>query len=484
MPASQAIKGDHMTSWVILMGNSGHRYLRNGASRARAGLALIRSGPALLGLGALLLLGACEEKERILPGVREDIRPEFQVQGRAPSQPVTQIGENRSVAIRLPGQRANADWAQSFGTSNLRVAHPALRPAPQLVWSVPIGTGNARRARITADPVVAGGLIYTLDSGARVSGVSTSGALVWSKDLLPAVDAEGDATGGGMAYNSGTLYVSSGFGLLTALNAETGEIRWQQRLTATGSGQPLVANGLIYLVAGDDTGWAIDAKTGRIKWNIKASPSVANVLGAPAPVLSGDLAVFAFGSGDLIATFRRGGVRRWSSSLGGERSGVARSRVGDITGSPVVVGRRIYVGNNAGRTMAFDSFLGDRIWTAAHGALGPVWPVSGSLFLVADSDQLVRLDARNGDTIWAVDLPSNIKDRRGKRGPTHAQFGPILAGGRVIVPSGDGLIRFFAPQDGALTSSVAIPGGAATGPVVAGKTLYVVGADGQLHAFR
>jgi hypothetical protein len=31
---------------------------------------------------------------------------------------------------------------------------------------------------------------------------------------------------------------------------------------------------------------------------------------------------------------------------------------------------------------------------------------------------------------------------------------------------------------------VSIPGGAATGPVVAGNTLYVVGADGQLHAFR
>ncbi|MCF6232807.1 MAG: PQQ-like beta-propeller repeat protein [Rhodobacteraceae bacterium] len=455
------------------MTDTGHSHLSNAAPRLRAVL-------ALFGLGAFLLLSACEEKERILPGVREDIRSDVQ----SPDQALVQVGDNRSVAIRLPGQQANAEWSQSFGTSGLRVTHPALRSAPQPVWSVPIGAGNTRRARITADPVVAGGLIYTLDSGARVSGVSTNGVVIWSKELLPAADAEGDATGGGMAYHSGTLYVSSGFGLLSALDAKTGNIRWQQRLEATGSGQPLVANGLIYLVAGDDTGWAIDIETGRIKWNVKASPSAANVLGAPAPVLSGDLAVFAFGSGDLVAVFRRGGGQRWSSSLGGERSGIARSRVGDITGSPVVVGRTIYVGNNSGRTMAFDSFLGDRIWTAAHGALGPVWPVSGSLFLVADSDQLVRLDARTGATVWAVDLPGNIKDRRGKRGPTHAQFGPILAGGRVIVPSGDGLIRFFAPDDGTLTNSVAIPGGAATGPVVAGKTLYVVGADGQLHAFR
>jgi len=430
--------------------------------------------PALLGLAALLVLGACEPKERILPGIREDIRPVA----------VAQDGENRSAAIRLPSQRANSEWTQSFGTPGFRVAHAALRSAPQLVWSTPIGAGNARRVRITATPVVAGGLIYTLDSGARASGVSTAGDIVWSRDLTPATDDEGEATGGGLAYDNGTLYVSSGFGLLSALNAKTGELRWQQRLEATGSGQPLVRNGVIYLVAGDQTGWAIDARTGRIKWQVKGSPSVANVLGAPAPVISGDLAVFAFGSGDLIASFHRGGTRRWTASLGGERKGVARTRIGDITGSPVVVGRTIYVGNHSGRTIAFDNVLGERIWSADDGALGPVWPVGGSLFLVSDFGGLVRLDARSGRRIWSVDLPGNIKDRPRKRGPVYAQFGPIVAGGRVIVPSGDGLIRFFAPEDGRLTATVPIPGGAATGPVVAGNTLYVVGADGQLYAFR
>ena len=434
----------------------------------------IRARSALLGLTVLLLLGACEPPERILPGIREDIRPEEVV-------PDT---ENRSAAIRLPAQRANAEWAQSFGTPAMRVAHPALRSAPQLVWSTPIGAGNGRRVRITAEPVVAGGLIYTLDSGARVTGVSTSGAIVWSRELIPAADDEGEATGGGLAYQGGTLYVSSGFGLLSALNAKTGEIRWQQRLEATGSGQPLVSNGVIYLVAGDDTGWAIDAGSGRIKWQIKASPSVANVLGAPAPVRVGDLAVFAFGSGDLIASFHRGGTQRWASSLGGERKGVARTRIGDITGSPVVVGHTIYVGNHSGRTIAFDSALGERIWSAGEGALGPVWPVGGNLFLVSDFGNLVRLDARSGRKVWSVDLPGNIKDRPRKRGPVYAQFGPILAGGRVIVPSGDGVIRFFAPEDGRLTASVPIPGGAASGPVVAGRTLYVVGADGKLYAFR
>ena len=47
----------------------------------------------------------------------------------------------------------------------------------------------------------------------------------------------------------------------------------------------------------------IATKDGRIAWQIEATPSVGNVLGAPAPVIASDLAVFAFGSGDVAATF-------------------------------------------------------------------------------------------------------------------------------------------------------------------------------------
>lgn len=159
-------------------------------------------------LGALAIAG-CDEQELILPGDREEIRL---VGEDAVATADTVV--NSSRAISLPSQSANSTWAQSFGTQSFRTAHPALRSAPQRVWSTSIGSGNSRRQRITASPVVAGGLIYTLDSGARVSAVSPSGGVVWSTDLTPASDSEGQATGGGLAYDNGTLYVSSGFGRL------------------------------------------------------------------------------------------------------------------------------------------------------------------------------------------------------------------------------------------------------------------------------
>ncbi|WP_417475067.1 PQQ-binding-like beta-propeller repeat protein [Leisingera sp.] len=433
-----------------------------------SGARALLCGTALAGL-----LVACAEEEVILRGEREDIRPEYAVEV-----------VNQARAISLPQQTVNTSWPQGHGAEATRTAHPALSVAPQRVWSVGIGAGDSRRQRITATPVVGGGRIYTLDSGAQVSAVSPQGQVLWQAKLVPAADDDGQATGGGLAYDDGVIYVSSGFGVLTALDAATGAQIWRQELEATGSGQPRVSGGLVYLVAGDDTGWAVNTKDGRIAWQVEAAPSASNILGAPAPVVSRDLAIFAFGSGDLIATFRRGGLRRWTASVAGQRTGRTLSRITDVTGAPVISGKRLYVGNNSGRTVAIDLDTGDRLWTAREGASGTAWPAGDSLFQVSDLNQLLRLDARTGEVIWAVDLPGYVKDKPGKRGRIYVHHGPVVAGGQIVVASNDGVLRFFNPQDGSLTRTIEVPGGATTAPVVADRTLYVVSSKGELLAYR
>lgn len=418
-------------------------------------------------------LAGCAEKEVILPGEREDIRGE-----------VVEDFVSQSRAIRLPGQTANSSWQQGFGTPAFRTSHPALSSAPSLAWSAEIGEGNGRRQRITAEPIVADGLIFTLDAASQVTATATNAGTVWSVSLTPPNDDDGDATGGGMAYAGGRLYVSTGFGRLSSLDARTGNIIWQQKLGATGSGQPTVVDGLIYLVAGDDTGWAVHASDGRIAWQVLGTPSAANVLGAPAPAVSGKFAVFAFGSGDLVAVFRRGGLRRWDASVAGERFGRTVNQVADVTGPPTIVGNRVYAGSHSGRLVAFDLDGGDRIWTALEGALGNIWPAGDSVFAITDRLQLARIATADGEVIWKTDLPGYVKDKPRRRSEVYAHYGPVLAGGRIVVASSDGFLRFFKPEDGSLAYQVAIPGGASSQPTVAGRTLYVVSGSGQLHAFR
>ena len=445
---------------------------------------LTQSAAILVSLG---LLVACSQREYILPGDREELRsPNPQTLGADAAAAAAAKADDRQDGprpIALPAQVNHASWTHLGGSVTHQVQHPALSSAPQLRFAAPIGQGNDRKHRITAEPVVAGGRIFTLDSRAQVVATSTSGASVWARDLTPASDRSDDASGGGLAYADGTVYVTSGFGLVSALDAATGKIRWQQKMDASGSGAPAVSGGLVYVVSRDNTAWAIETGTGRVKWRISGTPSLEGVVGVSSPAVTDRIVLLPFASGEVVAALKQGGLRTWSNFVSGERAGRGYSIVTDITGEPVVKNGVIYTGNPVGRTLALN-MSGERLWTAKEGATGPVWVAGGSVFLVSDEAQLVRLDAATGERIWGVPLPYYTKSKTRRRKAIYANFGPVLAGGKLWVASSDGVMRGFNPVDGAMVSQVAIPGGAATRPVVVNGTAYLVSRDGKLLALR
>ena len=110
--------------------------------------------------------------------------------------------------------------------------------------------------------------------------------------------------------------------------------------------------------------------------------------------------------------------------------------------------------------------------------------MGGSVFAISDLNELLRLDADTGARIWGVSLPNFVKQKPRRQSEVVPHHGPVVAGGRVIVASGDGVLRSFDPTDGTLIGTTEIPGGATTAPVVAGGVLYVVSRKGDLLAFR
>ncbi len=430
-------------------------------------------------LGAIALLAACGNREVILEGERLDLRAPLD-----PEETVVEEVAEVSTDITLPAQVNHTEWTHRNGTASHRIQHPALSRTLASVWSANIGSGDSRKHRITADPVVSAGRVFALDSQATVSATSTAGAQIWSRDLTPPTDRSSDASGGGLAVDGDTVYVTTGFGELSALDVATGAEKWVQELDGATTGAPTVSDGLVYVISRDSQGWAINADTGRIEWSVTGTPSTSNMVGGAGPVVGDKLAVFAFGSGELVGAFRKGGVQVWNSSVSGARQGRAYTTVTDITGDPVIDGDVIYAANQSGRIVALNAGSGERIWTAKEGAYSPVWPTDNAVFLVSDEGKLVRLEAETGAEVWSVDLPYFQKERPRRLKAVFAHYGPVLAGGRLIVASSDGVIRSFDPVSGALISTVDIPGGATTNPVVVNGTLYVVSGRGTLHAFR
>ncbi|MGR3511639.1 MAG: outer membrane protein assembly factor BamB family protein [Paracoccaceae bacterium] len=423
---------------------------------------------------AALALAGCAEQELLLEGERLDLD----------GNPIPVEVVNRAAPLPLPRAVANTSWTHVGGSTRHQIIHPALGSSLSVAWSVPIGQGNGRKHRISADPVVENGRVFTLDSRARVSATSTRGQPLWSVDLTPATDGADEGSGGGLAVAGSRVFATNGFGELTALDAATGRVLWRHDFDAGAAAPPTVADGVVYAVTTNATGWALSADTGRVLWQVVGASAERSGVGAPAPVIAGPLVVFPFSSGQMVSAVTESGAQAWAASVAGQRLGQAASVLTDLTGGPVFADNRVFAGSYAGRAAAFDATTGASIWQADEGASGPIWLAGGSLFFVSDRNQLLRVDATTGETIWTRDLPFFTRDRIRRRKALFLHNGPVLAGGRLVVASNDGVLRQFNPVNGDLIGTSALPSGAATNPVVAGRTLFVVSDAGELLALR
>lgn len=435
--------------------------------------------PARLALVAALALAACAERDVILPGPRFDPRAVTSPDGPAVEQPAT-----GGAQLSLPGARANSEWTHRAANAAHSSGHVAFGTGTQRIFSVAIGQPGDKRHRISADPIVAGGRIFTLDSRATVTATSLAGGRAWSVDLTPAGERPNSVSGGGVAYDAGRVFVTTGYGELIALDVQRGAVLWRQRVGAPIGGAPTVSNGVVYVTDRGANGFAVRAADGKLLWQASGIQQPTGVMGVAAPAADGNLVVFPFSSGQLLAVDTQTGIENWAGQVAGNRVGRAVAFIRDVTGEPVIAGNMVIAGTSSGRIVALDRTTGQQIWSAREGAASPVLPVGNAVFAVNDENQLIRLDAATGGLVWARDLPLFVDKKVKKQDKIYAQYGPILAGGRLFVASSDGVLRSFDPASGNLVGQAEIPGGAATAPVVAGGTLYVTGRDGNLHAFR
>lgn len=441
-------------------------------------------GLAAMALG-LALLSACDQ-EVILQGTRYPVRVPLEASVPTEADPNPQPPTppaNTAPGISLPRAIANADYPQHGGNAAHSGVPGVLSAQPVLVWSVPVGQGNSRMNRVSATPVVTSGRVFAMDALARVDAVAASGAPLWSSDLTPAFDRDGNVSGGGLAATARQVIATTGYGEVVALDAATGAVQWRQRLDSPAAGAPTILGDKIFVMGRDGTAWAIALANGKVLWVVPGTVGIGGILGGAAPATDGHNVVFPLPSKTLMAVTLAGDAI-WTAPLTGERLGRAYTPLGDVTGDPVITDGYVYAGTGSGRTLKLSMATGEPVWEAGEGALNPPLVVGGSVFVISDENRLVRLNASTGAVIWAVELPYYVPSKEKKRKAIYASYGPVLAGGRIAVASSDGLLRLFNAGDGSLAASAEIPGGAASAPALAGGVLYVVSAEGKLLAFR
>jgi eukaryotic-like serine/threonine-protein kinase len=170
---------------------------------------------------------------------------------------------------------------------------------------------------------------------------------------------------------------TSGAVAVVALDEETGKLDWTfspSQPVGFGSGLT-VAGDTVYVGLGDQLLYALDAADGAQRW----SSSVPSAFFPLTSAAVADGAVYAVAT---LPTANEAGVYRFDAADGTRRWWFELSSA-DLDSSPLLVGRFVLVGLNAGALVAIDAESGERVWQGrtGKGALGPMAPAGDLLIL-------------------------------------------------------------------------------------------------------
>jgi outer membrane protein assembly factor BamB len=387
-----------------------------------------------------------------------------------------------NIAIILPPENANAEWAQPGGDAAKSPGHLALNQSLTRAWGSSIGK-SSNRARFGGAPVVSGGKLFAVAVDGQVSGFdANTGAKLWSTNMPITKDIRPSSFGGGVSVDGGVVFATNGGGDVTAINAADGNIVWQKRPAGPLRGAPTIANGNVYVMTQDNQIYALRMTDGASEWNESGPLGTSGIFGVAAPAAAQGTIIAGYSTGELAAYRYENGNNLWNDTLSRTVMSTSVSTLTDIDASPVVDRGRVFALGQGGRMASYELLSGQRIWEInIAGISTPV--VSGEWVFALTSDaKMLCIQRSSGKIRWLSQLPRYRKEK--KKTGTIIWRGPVLASGRLIITNNDGEIWSVAAADGAATEILKVKSSISMPPIVANNSLYVLDDSGTISAFR
>jgi outer membrane protein assembly factor BamB len=385
--------------------------------------------------------------------------------------------------VSLPRPYVNASWPQAGGQSHHAMQHLALGQSPQVVWQSEVGRGSTGNLLMLAQPVVADGMVFTLDASWVVSAFdANSGEWLWRHPLKDGVESKDTAAGGGLGFRDGRLFVTIGSGFAVALQPEDGIIIWRTDFDVALRGAPGIDDGQIYVTSHDNQLYALSAETGEVLWQHSAITEAAALIGASSPATLDGTVVAAFSSGELFALQSQNGHVVWVDSLTRTGRATPISSLNDIDGHPVIDRGFVYAIGHSGRMASIDLRTGERAWENNIASSQTPWVAGDYIYVLTADNEVACLSRMTGKIHWLAEL-QRYKDND-KHDDLIIWTGPVLAGDRLLLVSDHGFAVSLSPYDGSYLGGIKMPKRNYISPVVANGTLYLLSDDGGLYALR
>jgi len=392
----------------------------------------MKNNSLLLTALAAVLLSGCSTLSSVNPFDKTEAEKradQGDVAGEEQRISILELAETLSVEaptppeqIILPDAYVNTDWPQAGGNIQHVVQHTGAAGPLDKAWSANVGEGSGRKGRVIASPVIANGLIYTMDARYKILATDeATGKKVWDykiagierestregktsfidriRDPLTLTDGDGtdkEGVGGGISYSEGQLFVSSGLGKMLALDGQTGELIWSRETRVPLNSAPTIDNGRVFVISDDNELFAMNSSDGEVLWSYQGIIETASMLTSPTPAVIDDVVLAPFSSGEIIALRVQNGGVLWQDSLSSTGRLTPLASLNDIAGGPAVADGFVIASAQSGVTTAFDLRTGQRVWSNPAGSLSVPLIVGDVVYTATTTGQVAAMSKLDG----------------------------------------------------------------------------------------
>lgn len=297
---------------------------------------------------------------------------------------------------------------------------------------------------------------------------------------------EAEFVGGApLVWTNGVLIVPNLDGGLTALDAENGQLKWQEDKAVFGS--PSADRDLVFAGTPDQEVLALSAQSGGVVWRTRVEGIVHG-----APAIYGDQMIIITSKGYVYALQSANGHIIWSRPLmyGLQTSTITAGRVlittdrmllsldlengglkwefttiDLVTTSPAILNDMVIIGTDHGTLYGISLSNGHEQWQyQSRGRLNaaPAIDLPNERFFVVDqAGSVVALNALTGQERWRVDTNSAITTT------------PLLVDTRLFFGTSNGVCYVLNASTGQQLAQIPLLGTIDTSPILGGNLIYV-----------
>ncbi|MGR2768183.1 outer membrane protein assembly factor BamB [Photobacterium ganghwense] len=342
---------------------------------------------------------------------------------------------------------------------------------PTQSWSSSVGDGISHFfSKLT--PAQGYGKIFVADRVGLVKALDPeTGDLIWEKDLETDIPAR---LAGGISLSYGKVFIGSENAEVIALDEETGELVWRHPVEGEVLSKPLVDEGLVVVNTSRGVLQALDAETGQSRWQLGSEVPTLTLRGDSSPVSISGGVFWGMANGRLAGALLNNGQMLWQQPIGSPKGATEIDRLIDVDATPVISGERLYAVGYNGNLVSIDLRTGQAAWKRNFSSATDFVVDGSQVYLINDQDHVVAVDARSGTPLWT----NNTLEYRLLSAPT-------VINGYLVVGDSEGYLHWLDRYTGDFVAQQKTDGsGIAVPPLVLPDGYLVMTRDGRIYKMQ